>query len=297
MPAAVAIGSRGLVLSDLESLWRFSGYVSASGLAPKGLQSREAIFVAIQLGLEVGMTPMAALQNIAPINGRPSIWGDAQLGIVRSTGELEAFEEWFEQGGKRLPRNPTTFPDDTIAVCRVKRKGYPPAETGFSVQDAKTAGLWGKDGPWRQYPFRMLKARARSFALRDQFGDALRGMMSAEEAGDIRPAIEVEARPIFSTPAPEIAPAAPAPVSEPAPATAPAEPPAEPAPAPAETETLQQRLARVVTDAGATWEKFAEWGSSTGFVDQSMTGFEHVPDASCERLLKKPAALVKILTA
>jgi hypothetical protein len=281
--AAVAIGNRGLVLGDLESLWRFSGYVAASGLAPKGLQTREAIFVAIQLGLEVGMTPMASLQNIAPINGRPSIWGDAQLGIVRSTGELEAFEEWFEQGGKRLPRNPTTFTDDTLAVCRVKRRGYPAAETGFSVQDAKTANLWGKEGPWKQYPFRMLKARARSFALRDQFGDALRGMMSAEEAGDIRPAIEVEARPIFQAPVAEIAP-----TPDPAPAAE---------PAPAETETLQQRLAKVVTESGASWDKFAEWAKGPGFVDASMTEFSHVPDATCERLLKKPAALVKVLTA
>lgn len=188
--SAIQIGSSGLILNDLDSLWRFSGYVSTSGLAPKGIQSREAIFTAIQMGLEVGLTPMAALQNIAVINGRPSIWGDAQLAIVRGTGQVEVFDEWFEQGGKRLPRNPVTYTDDTAAVCRVKRKGYEPSEVGFSVADAKTAGLWGKDGPWRQYPFRMLRFRARSFALRDQFGDALKGILSAEEARDI--VIEVE---------------------------------------------------------------------------------------------------------
>ena len=80
--STIQIGSSGLILNDLDSLWRFSGYVSTSGLAPKGIQSREAIFTAIQMGLEVGLTPMAALQNIAVINGRPSIWGDAQLSIV-----------------------------------------------------------------------------------------------------------------------------------------------------------------------------------------------------------------------
>jgi hypothetical protein len=233
------------------------------------------------------MTPMAALQNIAPINGRPSIWGDAQLGIVRSTGELESFEEWFEQGGKKLPRNPTTFTDDTTAVCRVKRKGYPHNETGFSVQDAKTAGLWGKEGPWKQYPFRMLKARARSFALRDQFGDALRGMMSAEEARDIQPVIEVESRPIFQTPVAEIAePATPEPQPEQTPEAQPEAP----------KETPQDRLAKLVIDSGSTWETFAQWGLSTGFVTELMTGFSDVTDASCERLLKKPAALVKVLT-
>lgn len=183
----VTIGSRGIELTDMDSLVRFSGAVARSGLAPKGIEKQEAIFVAIQMGLEVGMSPMAALQNIAVINGRPSIWGDAQLAIVRRTGDLEHFEEWYEQGGQRLPRNPVKPTDDTTAVCRVKRKGYPAAEGSFSVADAKAAGLWGKSGPWTQYWSRMLKHRARSFNLRDQFGDALKGMLSAEEAQDLPP--------------------------------------------------------------------------------------------------------------
>jgi hypothetical protein len=183
--AAIAIGNRGIEFTDLDSLWRFSTAVSKSGLAPKGIQTPEAITVAIQMGLEVGLTPMSALQNIAVINGRPSIWGDAQLAIVRSTGKLELFEEWYEQGGKRLQRNPSTYTDDTTAVCRSKREGYAPSETSFSVADSKLAKLWGKEGPWSQYPARMLKFRARSFNLRDGFGDALKGLLSAEEAQDL----------------------------------------------------------------------------------------------------------------
>lgn len=186
----VPIGSRGVVIADLEGLWRFASYVQKSGLAPKGIQTTEAIFVAIQMGLEVGLTPMAALQNIAVINGRPSIWGDAQLAVCRGTRELVEFEEWFEVGGKRQTRNPSTYTDDTTAICKVKREGFSAAEVAFSVADAKQANLWGKDGPWKQYPWRMLRMRARSFALRDQFGDALRGMKSAEEAQDMT--IEVE---------------------------------------------------------------------------------------------------------
>jgi len=188
----VIAGPRGLQIADLDSLWRFSGYVASSGLAPKGIQSREAIFVAIQMGMEVGLTPMAALQNIAVINGRPSIWGDAQLGVVRSTGELEQFAEWYEDKGQKIPRNPTAFTDTLTAVCRVKRRGYEAAESSFAVSDAKSANLWGKDGPWKQYPARMLRMRARSFALRDQFGDALRGMHTAEEVADQGSYVEVD---------------------------------------------------------------------------------------------------------
>jgi hypothetical protein len=182
--APVPVGARGIQIHDIEGLYRFATAVSKSGLAPKGIETPEAILVAVQMGLEVGLTPMAALQNIAVINGRPSVWGDAQLAIVRATGELEEFDEWYEVDGKRLDRNPAAYNDGVTAVCRLKRRNYPPAEFGFSISDAKRAGLFDKAGPWKQYPGRMLRFRARSFLLRDHFGDALKGLLSAEEAQD-----------------------------------------------------------------------------------------------------------------
>jgi hypothetical protein len=182
--SAVPIGNRGITPTDMDGLWRFATAVHKSGLSPKGLETAEAVFVAIEMGLEVGLPMMAALQNIAVINGRPTIWGDAQLAVCRGTGELTEFTEWYEEKGTKLPRNPATFTDETCAVCRVQREGYAPAETSFSVADAKRASLWGKTGPWTQYPARMLRFRARSFALRDQFGDALRGLRTAEEVMD-----------------------------------------------------------------------------------------------------------------
>jgi hypothetical protein len=48
------------------------------------------------------------------------------------------------------------------------------------VADAKLARLWGKSGPWQQYPKRMLQMRAR-VAFRDLFADALGGHYIAEE--------------------------------------------------------------------------------------------------------------------
>lgn len=222
--AVVAMGNRGVEFRDIESLYRFAKAVSESGLAPKGIEKPEAIVVAIQMGLEVGLTPMAALQNIAVINGRPTVWGDAQLAIVRGTGELEEFDEWFEADGKRIDRNPVSFTDSVTAVCRVKRRGYPAAESSFSVADAKRAGLGDKPGPWKQYPARMLRARARAFALRDQFGDALKGILAAEEidspearfekakvvGSDVTFAAEEPAETIQITPAVELVDGAPA---------------------------------------------------------------------------------------
>src|SRR5208337_216254 len=53
-----------------------------------------------------------------------------------------------------------------------------------SIADAKLAGLWNKEGPWRTYPKRMLKMRARGFTLRDGFADKLKGLKSVEELHD-----------------------------------------------------------------------------------------------------------------
>ena len=304
---SVSIGARGLAPADLDGLWRVAQYVAASGLAPKGVDTPEAVFVAMEMGLELGLPLMASLQNIAVVNGRPTLWGDSQLAVVRSTGELEEFSEWYEANGKRMPRNPSTFDDATTAVCRVKRRGMEATESAFSVADAKRAGLWNKAGTWTQYPARMMRFRARSFALRDQFGDALKGLLSTEEAGDV---VEVTptatavtvARPVFRAPvetvaiAPAVvapaAEAAPAPVAEAAPAapTAPTEP-TEP------TETPQQRLATLVTGAGITWDQFAPFLEHHKYATGDGTGFDGLPTAIAARLLRSPEKLVEAVRA
>jgi hypothetical protein len=131
---------------------------------------------------------MQALQNIAVINGRPSIWGDAALALVRGSAVCDDVIETIDGSG-----------DQRTATCVAKRVGKEPVPRTFSVADAKKANLWGKAGPWQQYPDRMLQQRARGFALRDAFPDVLRGVITAEEAQDI-PRDPVNVTPPRSTP-------------------------------------------------------------------------------------------------
>jgi hypothetical protein len=196
--------ARGLALSSFDDAFRFSKMVSASEFAPKEFKGKpESCLLAIQHGSEVGLSPMQSLQSIAVINGRPTIWGDAALALVQSSPVCEYVREYTEGEG-----------DGLVAVCEAKRKGYPqPTVVRFSMADAKRAGLAGKTGPWSQYPARMLTLRARGFALRNAFADALRGLITAEEAQDYpvvtqaEPAREpVVVRPKFETPAPDPAP-------------------------------------------------------------------------------------------
>ena len=185
----VEITPNGVVqLRSLDDTWRLARAIYASGLAPTSFKNEQAILVAILMGCELGLGPMQAIQSIAVINGRPSIYGDTALALVRQSGLLENYAQDFSGEG-----------DTRTAIVKLKRKGESPQEFRFSVADAKRAGLWGKN-VWAQYPDRMLMFRARGFALRDIFGDVLRGFRTAEEAQDI-PEDDHERRLAYAQPA------------------------------------------------------------------------------------------------
>jgi hypothetical protein len=174
----VAMSDRGVNFESFDELARFCDAVHKSCLAPKGFDNPQAIMVAVQFGLEIGLGPMQALQSIAVINGRPSLWGDAALALATSRPDFEDIREWTE---------------GDVAHCEIKRKGRTPVVRTFSDADAKAAGLLGKSGPWTQYKARMRQMRARSWALSDAFPDALRGVAVREEQEDV-PVKEAKAR-------------------------------------------------------------------------------------------------------
>lgn len=185
-----AVAHRGVVITNLDDLARFGKWVCDANMAPKGM-SPQGVAVAIQMGLELGMTPMSSLQNIAVINGKPGVFGDAAKALVEASGLMEDFDEYLEVNGKRVDELPKNPPDEARAVCVSKRVGRRMAKTTiFTVGQAKRAGLWGKTGyngqpsPWITYPERMLLFRARGFNLRDNFPDVLKGFRTAEELRD-----------------------------------------------------------------------------------------------------------------
>jgi hypothetical protein len=159
-----------LAPKDLAEALQFAEILSKSNIVPKEFIGNPGnILVAVQWGMELGLQPMQAMQSIAVINGRPTLWGDAVIGLVRSSPLCEYVIE--EDLGDK-------------SVCRVKRRGEDEQARIFTDDDAKKAGLQGKAGPWTQYPKRMRQMRARSWALRDVFPDVLRGMPIAEEVMD-----------------------------------------------------------------------------------------------------------------
>lgn len=159
---------------NFEQALTFAGYLAESTLVPKEFLGKPGnCLIAIQWGMELGLKPLQCMQNIAVINGRPSLWGDAVMALVLASPQCKDVVERFEGDG-----------DNYAAVCIAQRHGKADKVSRFSLKDAKDAGLLGKQGPWQQYRDRMLKMRARAFALRDQFADVLKGMQVAEELMD-----------------------------------------------------------------------------------------------------------------
>lgn len=150
--------------------------LASSQLIPKAFQQRPGdVFVAMMWSHSLGIPIVQGLQGIAVINGKPSLYGDALLAVCMGSGQMADIEETV-----------TGNADNLTATCKVTRRGKPtPVVSTFSIADARAAGLLGKPGPWKQYTSRMLKMRARAFALRDAFPDVLSGIASAEEMQDV----------------------------------------------------------------------------------------------------------------
>lgn len=159
---------------NFDEAWRQAEIMADSDMVPKDFKGKPGnCLIAVQWGAEIGLKSMQAVQNIAVINGRPSLWGDAALALVRSSP---------------LCRYVIETDDGTTATCRSWRNGEPQEQVRtFSMEDAKLAGLLGKQGPWTQYPKRMRQMRARAFLLRDVYTDVLKGLHMAEESMDLPP--------------------------------------------------------------------------------------------------------------
>lgn len=205
--------------ADLPGLFRLAGaLLQAQGIIPSHLRKEGEVVAVILTGRELGIPPMAALRSVSIVQGRVVIDAGAQLGLMIRAG---AKVRWDKDGS------------DGEAVLVIERPGMPPFTSAFSLEQAKTAGLTGKQ-TWKSYPAAMLRARCVSAAGKAYFADVLAGVYVPGELGEDDASGYVDVK--------EIVDAGSAKMVEPA--RPPAQGEAKAAPAKERPETEPERLVR-----------------------------------------------------
>ena len=161
-------------MDNLPERMEYSKALAMSDLLPPKYRNHPAnVLVAVEYGRALGLEPMAAIQGIHVVEGKPTASAQLMGALVRRAGHV------LRVSG-----------DDTQATATVRRKDDPEFEftATWTLQRAAKAGLTGKAGSsWSKYPAAMLKARAISEVARDACPEVLAGMYSTEELDDATP--------------------------------------------------------------------------------------------------------------
>lgn len=221
--------------ASFESAQRMALALVSSNIVPEQYRGKDNIgnaIVALEMAQRIGASPLAVMQNLNIIHGRPSWSSTFIIAALNSCGRFAPIR--FEVTGDGDDRSCIAWTTDKTG----ERLEGPPA----SIAMAKAEGWFAKNGSkWKTMPELMLRYRAAAFFGRLYAPDVLNGMHATEEVEDIgdRPRNvtgRTESAILDEMPAPEPTPAAEVEVLPPA-KKAPAKK-AAPAPAP-EPEPVQ----------------------------------------------------------
>ena len=118
--------------SNFDHAYRVANMMSTTQMIPKQFQNKPAdILVAFEFGRTLGLGQLQAVQNIAVINGRPTMWGDAVLAVCQGHQEFEYIIEDVIKNEK----------GEMVGYeCKIKRKSYPEETVRqFTIDNAKKA--------------------------------------------------------------------------------------------------------------------------------------------------------------
>ena len=181
---------RGYIIPrDIDQAFRFAQAVVMARLAPDSYNNDPSkVMLGAMAAMEAGLPPLYGLRQIAIINGRPTIWGDAAMALIQASGQLaDRIVTEIGPGVDTDALGREEWPDSYGFMVQLFRKGQPTPYIGrFTIADAKRAKLWmdTRKKPWWEHPKRMLLVRAQAFPQRDGFADCLAGLAIREEIED-----------------------------------------------------------------------------------------------------------------
>jgi hypothetical protein len=175
---------------NLSEAMQLASTIATSALLPEKLRNKPAdILFQIMTGREMGITVTQALRGIHIIEGKPSLSSDLMLALCLRRKDVCEYFRAVEVTDQR-------------ATFEAKRVGNPPRQTTFTIEDAKLAGLAGKD-VWKKYPKNMLSKRAIANLAREVFPDLTFGMVEESEVEELRGGVPSSA-PLPATEAPAV---------------------------------------------------------------------------------------------
>jgi len=160
-----------LIPHGFEEAERMAERLAKSALLPDHFRGKPAdVFWAIAYGLEIGLSPVAALRAVYVVKGRPGLYADAMVAVVMASRKAVYF--------RCIESTPTR------AVFETQRAGDQPVRKAFTIDDAERAGLTRQNTKYQTEPERMLEARAKSWLAKLVYPDVLHGIQSVEELAD-----------------------------------------------------------------------------------------------------------------
>lgn len=179
-----------LQLANHKQFVTYCDMMVKSGMVPSRFDSYQKLFGAIMYVRDLGL-PDTSIRQVANIEGTPSLFGDLPLALVKRSGLLESFrEDYYDKAYNLISFENKNLHEQVYAsVTFVKRKDVPEKSYAFTLDDAKTAGLYPatkRDGtpspysPWNKYTKIMMRYKSRSIALKNEFPDILNGIGIAE---------------------------------------------------------------------------------------------------------------------
>lgn len=252
-------------LSSFVDAQRMANLLCSSSLVPEDYRGPDKIgnaLIALEIAQRIGASPLAVMQNMHVIQGRPSWSAQFIIAAINASGRFSPlrfhmedlgdkeipYEYWDGPKGQRTKRQGKAKVRDArcTAWATERATGERLEGPAVSMEMAVLEGWYTKsDSKWKTMPELMLRYRAAAFFGRLYAPELTMGIPMADEVHDISPEpvpvlVEPPLRVEASFPAPEpkkrgrpAKAAAPAPEPEPSPEPTPEpEPVSEPDPEP-----------------------------------------------------------------
>ena len=137
------------IYNQLESIKGAAVALHASGFFSDVKNQAQAI-VKVMAGAELGLPPFASMSGIHIVQGKPVLGSNVIATLAKN-------DPRYDYHVKQA--------DNTACVLVWLENGQAVGESTFTIQEAQSAGLTGKDN-WKKYPSDMLFARAISRGAR-----------------------------------------------------------------------------------------------------------------------------------